>query len=96
MPDRKQFACPWRCAGCPQDQAGSPADAGGPEGLAGWRLAVRVVILFLMPLALAVAGAALAGTGGKQLAGALVGLAVGLAASVIACRIAAGRKKPQD
>ena len=75
-------ACKAGCGGC----AIEPADAAG--GPAGWRLVAAAAGIFLLPLALAVGGAALAGPGGAaQLLGAIVGLAAGVGAAAIVGKI---------
>ena len=68
-------ACRSDCPGCGQAERPS-----GAAAHSGWRLAGFSALVFLLPLVLAAAGAALAG--GRpvwQLVGALAGLAVGVA-----------------
>jgi len=77
-------SCPAACPGC----AGE-AGAGGPSG---WRLTLPAVGVFLIPLALAVVGATVAGPreAGRAL-GAVVGLLGGLGGAAAAARLL-GRK----
>ena len=52
--------------------------------LSGWRLGLASIGLFLAPIALAIAGAALfERSGGAQLIGAIAGLILGAAASTV-------------
>ena len=75
-------ACKAGCGGC----AVEPAYV--PGGLRGWRLVGSAAGIFLLPLALAVGGAALGGRGGAgQLLGAIVGLAAGVAGAAIVGKI---------
>ena len=75
-------ACKAGCGGC----AIEPASV--PGGLGGWRLVAAAAGIFLLPLALAVGAAALAGPGGAaQLLWAIAGLAVGVGAAAIVGRI---------
>ena len=76
-----------RCPGCPVEDC--PVDAGAGEPLvAGWRLGLISVGLFLGPVVLAIVGAASLGESpGGQLAGAIGGLGLGLAGSVGAGRM---------
>ena len=53
--------------------------------LSGWRLGLASIGLFLVPMALAIAGAALlGGSGSAQFIGAIAGLILGVAASTVA------------
>ena len=64
--------------------------AGGPSG---WRMVLASVGLFLGPIALAIVGALLAGaTADARAAGALGGLVLGMAISVIVGRLI--RRRP--
>jgi len=58
------------------------------EAVTGWRLVVGALAVFVLPLVLAIAGAAVSGGGdARQLLGALIGLAAGLAAGVVIARL---------
>ena len=83
--EKTENSCSGGCSRC-----GSPEPPKGPagEGLAGWRLTVSAIAAFLMPLALAVAGAAMGGgseTG--QFLGAMIGLGVGLTIGLVVSRL---------
>jgi hypothetical protein len=74
------------CLGCTQCDADDPArpEAGA---LRGWRLTVSATAVFLLPLALAVTGAALLGSNQtRQFLGALGGLAVGMGCGILIAR----------
>ena len=59
-----------------------------PGAMSGWRLSLSAAMVFLLPLALAAAGAALCGPGATgQSLGALAGLVAGVLASVIVARL---------
>ena len=75
-------ACKAGCGGCVIEPVSIPGELGG------WRFAAAAAGIFLLPLALAVAGAALGGRGGAgQLLGAIVGLAAGVAGAAIVGKI---------
>ena len=77
--------CPGSCPACPEGGQDAPPCKEG--ALSGWRLAAMAVLAFLLPLALAVVGAVLGGSDEvRQLAGAAIGLAVGVAIAVIGAR----------
>ena len=79
--EQRQSACRGNCRHC-HDEA--PEDTGG---LSGWKLIVPAVLVFLLPAALASAGAMLAGPEPIwELIGAAVGLAAGLWIAFIAAR----------
>ena len=68
--------CSTSCDQCPAktDLAGT-----GRNAVAGWRMVVASSLVFLLPLILAIVGAALAGSDEKrQLVGALLGFLVGV------------------
>lgn len=70
--------CSTGCAHCAVDTA-----AANPEGPQGASLALRSMLVFLLPLAMAIAGAFLVrGSEGRETLGALVGLLAGFAVSV--------------
>ena len=84
--DRPNTAQP-ACLGCPVSDCRAEA---GPDGglLAGWRLAVVSVGLFLGPILLAIVGAACFSSGPEsQLLGAMAGLVAGTGGSVAAARL---------
>jgi hypothetical protein len=78
------------CGECPCSCGLDRPPVDQPEGqqLAGWRLVLVSLGLFLGPVGLAILGAALAGkTAGGQLIGALAGLGVGFAISAGVARM---------
>ncbi|MDY6913423.1 MAG: hypothetical protein SVT52_03055 [Planctomycetota bacterium] len=90
LPDaRDNGECPDRCTGC----ASSDARPTGPEAgepLSGWRLGLLAALVFLWPLALAVAGALLGEHSGLgEAAGGLAGLAIGLASAAVIAKATA-------
>jgi hypothetical protein len=72
------------CSGCPRCPSGDhPTDEPDSPLLYGWRLGLSAIGLFLGPVVLAIVGVLLFGDSpASQLAGAMVGLGVGLAVSV--------------
>jgi len=72
---KQESPCAVGCSRCRAGQDGPAA----PGALAGWRLVLAAVVVFLLPLATAAGGAILVGpVAGWQLAGAMAGLAVGV------------------
>jgi len=81
-------SCDGECRVCPP--AGQGVDPAAPSG---WRLTVPAAGLFLGPLVLGVAGAALAGPSQVgQFLGAVGGLIVGAGAAVIVARLIVRRR----
>jgi len=79
--EQKQPTCDGDCHNCHDE---STRDTGG---LAGWKLVVPAVLVFLLPAALGSAGAMMAGPGPiRELIGAVAGLAAGLWIAFIAAR----------
>ncbi len=80
-------ACP---AGCPRCAETAEATA-APTELAGWRLTLSAAGTFLLPLLLAIAGAAAAPTiwahSAAQLVGGVGGLLVGVGGAVVVGRL---------
>jgi len=84
--DRANAAQPG-CFGCPVSDCRAETGAGG-GGLAGWRLAVVSVGLFLGPIVLALVGAVCFWPGPEgQLLGAVGGLVVGVGVSIAVARL---------
>ncbi len=82
--------CSGQCERC--DIAGPP---GHPvdDRFAGWRVVVLSVLVFLLPLVTAAAGAVLMrGSANAELGGMLAGLAVGIAAAMVLARLVRPRK----
>jgi hypothetical protein len=85
----KPMTCPGHCPTCSSNQKACAE----PGLMTGWRLALSAACSFLLPLALAVAGAiALGPDATRETAGAFAGLAAGIVAAVVVHRIA-GRGK---
>jgi hypothetical protein len=83
------------CESCPSDDC-SPDHDGTVGSLRGWRLALASLSLFLLPVALATAGAASAGeSAAAQSLGALGGLALGMGGAA-AARSLLGRQEVGD
>lgn len=83
----KPFECPGACPSCPQ--AEQDKCQAGPEG---WRLVVPVLGAFVLPLALALTGAALAGPDTTtQVVLSVAGLSLGVAGGVCVDRLILGR-----
>ena len=81
--DRPTGPCAPVCSHCRMD-ASCPAE---PGALSGWRLTATAAGVFLLPLGLAAAGAALCGQQPTwQFLGALAGLVVGLVGAVVVAR----------
>jgi hypothetical protein len=79
-------SCCSGCSGCAA--AESAAGPGREVPLVGGRFVAASVGFFLGPLVLAVAGAFCSGRdGGRQLLGAIAGLAAGMAVSVVVARL---------
>ena len=77
--------CPVRCPHCAAADRESEQPLAGPQG---WRLVTASIGVFLLPLGLALAGAAGGGeTKVGQFVGAVAGLAAGLAGSVLVARL---------
>ena len=75
----KQIRCDGQCSGC-RPQAGT--------GLEGWRLVLLAAGTFLVPLAMALAGAILAGGNRPaQVIGASAGLAMGVTVAIAINRV---------
>jgi positive regulator of sigma E activity len=76
-PQQKPAECPASCTKC---EAILEADrASRAAGLSGWRLVASTALVFLLPLACAIAGAGLTrGAQSRQVAGTLAGLAAGV------------------
>lgn len=71
------------CGTCSPDGAGASASG----GLRGWALVLSAAAVFLLPLALAAAGAALCGADAiRQTLGAAVGLGAGVLGGVVITR----------
>lgn len=84
-PERRRTCCGGDCPSC----LGAEAEAAAPSGgrLVGW-----AAVAFLMPLGLAIAGAALGGASATgRFLGAAGGLTAGLAAAGVAGRFAAAK-----
>ena len=83
--EKTESSCSGGCSRC--GSAEQPKEPAG-EGLAGWWLTVSAVAAFLMPLALAVAGAAMGGgSETRQFMGATIGLGVGLTIGLVVSRL---------
>ena len=77
--------CPVRCPHCAEAVQTGQQPIAAPQG---WRLVRQSIWVFLLPLVLAIAGAAAGGEGPVgQLIGAVVGLAAGMAASWLTARL---------
>lgn len=76
--------------------AGALESAAERQGIAGWRMVLASTLVFLLPLVLAIAGAALTRQAGetRQLIGAAAGLAAGVAVAVPLMRLI--RPKPEE
>jgi len=85
QPDKDQNGrCRLGCRSCPTFD-GSDGQKGG--ALCGWRLSVAALVVFLVPLILAIVGAMVAGSSQTaRLIGAAAGLAVGITAAILAGR----------
>jgi hypothetical protein len=75
------------CENCPSD--GCPAEhQDDVAALRGWRLGLTSFALFLLPVMLAIGGAACAGErGAAQLLGGLTGLALGICGAIATARL---------
>jgi hypothetical protein len=82
----RRSACPVDCPGC---DAAAAADQ--PAGLSGWRMVLCSAVVFLLPLAAAIAGAALAGPVRiQQVGGVLLGLSLGIGMASLLFRMIRG------
>jgi membrane associated rhomboid family serine protease len=73
-----------------------PANVSG-EGLSGWPLATAAFFVFVLPVGLAIVGAALIGRNpNTQLLGALAGFVVGVVLAAIVARILRRRAKTHE
>lgn len=82
----RESECPGTCPSCLFGKGRKPSS--GPCGLHGWKMVVFAIIVFLLPLLLAVCGAIIAS--GRQIKveiGVLIGLAAGIVIAVIFARI---------
>ncbi len=81
------------CSRCPIQECPLDAEVSG-RLLSGWRLGIAAIGLFLAPIALAIAGAALFDqSGGAQFLGAIGGLILGVAASTLVVRFMYSRNR---
>ncbi len=75
------------CGGCSHCGSDHSCGASAEGTLVGWRMSFAAVAVFLLPLALAATGAVVAGAHPTwQFAGAMIGLAVGVAAGLVLAR----------
>ena len=87
--ERAHRQCDAGCTPCSEAGEREP-----DEGLSGWRLTLTACGSFLLPLATAVAGAALGGTDARrQLIGAVLGLIAGALAAAAVARACRARGK---
>jgi hypothetical protein len=81
------------CASCPVSGC-QASDSQNGGSLRGWRLTLSAVVFFLVPVVFGVAGAACArGSGGGELVGAIIGIAVGMAGSALLVRALHGEQR---
>lgn len=81
------------CPGCEQGHSHEMPRNSIPGGLTGWPLAIAAFCVFVLPLGLAIAGAALTGKDPNwQLLGALAGFVVGVLLAMVVSRILRRRK----
>lgn len=91
--DKSGGGCSGGCRHCSEISQCEPA----PGALRGWALTGASACMFLLPLASAVAGAALAGPERTaQFAGAMIGLVAGLAVGVVLARLAGRPSKEKS
>lgn len=74
--------------GCRQCPGGGMGEQDPRGALSGWRLSVAALVVFLVPLILALLGSVVAGSSQTaRLLGAICGLTVGVAAAILTARL---------